>query len=226
MAEFSPVAAGAVFDGGTASQSEAEATLSRQLDKSVRRSRAVDTESLCIAAGRACVAVRADLQILRHDGNVLDATCLALAAALAHFRRPDAVVEQASDDGGSRAVGKVRTFDAQEREPVPLALLHRPLCVSFAACDGGDCLLLDPTAAEEQLREAEIVVAVNDQGELCDVTKYGGVAMDETVILECVALAHRRARELGELVARGLKQDSRKRDVGDLIAELRAENDR
>ena len=37
-------------------------------------------------------SIRADLHVLNHDGNLIDACSMAAIAALAHFRRPDVTV--------------------------------------------------------------------------------------------------------------------------------------
>ena len=109
--------------------------LSRLLEKTVRRSSALDTESLCLIAGQKCWSVRVDLHVLSHDGNLVDASCLAVVAALRHFRKPDT-----SMDGEALTV-----YTPAEREPVPLSWLHSPLCVTFSFFgDGaGGAVLLD-----------------------------------------------------------------------------------
>ncbi|KAK6843065.1 hypothetical protein PG987_003925 [Apiospora arundinis] len=72
---------------------ETEVLLSRLLEKTVRRSNALDTESLCLVAGQKCWSIRVDLHVLSHDGNLIDASCLAVVAALRHFRKPDTSME-------------------------------------------------------------------------------------------------------------------------------------
>ena len=211
------------YDAGR--QTETETLLSRLLEKAVRRSGALDTESLCIVAGASCFAIRADMHVLRHDGNILDASCVALMAALSHFRRPDFAVEPGRG-GSSDGNGGVTVFDPREREPVPLAMLHMPLYVSFSLVDGGDTVLVDSTAAEEQIRQGEIAIAMNGQGEVCQMAKYGGIPADALLVLKCCGLAREKTRTLTEVINKALEADKQKRNVGDLIAELSAENKR
>ena len=222
---FSPMTSPA-YEAGR--QTETETLLSRLLEKAVRRSGALDTESLCIVAGASCFAIRADLHVLRHDGNVLDASCVALMAALSHFRRPDFAVEPGNGRGGSDGAGNsgITIFDPREREPIPLAMLHIPLYVSFSLVDGGETVLVDATAAEEQIRQGEIVIAMNRQGELCQMAKYGGAPTDAMLVLKCCGLAREKVRMLTEVINKKLEVDKQKRNVGDLIAELSAENKR
>ncbi len=189
--------------------------LSRILEKAIRRSRAIDTESLCIIAGAKCWSVRADVHILDSDGGVVDAACIAIMSALRHFRRPDVSV-----DGEN-----VTIYTMAERVPVPLSIMHNPLCITFSFYHGGDIFLLDATRTEERVREAEVILTVNNF-ELCQVAKLGGKALDAVVLLKCVNTALVKGREINAIVAKKLAEDATKREVGGLIAELRAENDR
>lgn len=193
-----------------------EALLSRLLEKTIRRSSALDTESLCLIAGQKCCAIRADVHIIVHDGNLLDAACIALMAALQHFRRPDTTIEGE----------KVTVWDIREREPVRLSLLHHPYCVTFSYFDGGATVVVDATSAEERVREGELVVSLNKFGEVCQVAKYGGITVDAVTLLAWMRVAAEKVKEVSSLVQRRLSEDEAKRDVGGLMAELSAENDR
>lgn len=193
-----------------------EALISRLLEKTVRRSSALDTESLCLIAGSKCFAIRADVHVLSHDGNLIDTSCVALIAALQHFRRPDVTVEGES----------VTVWDIREREPVKLSLLHHPLCVSFSFYDEGEIVLLDAVTAEERIREGEMVVSVNKFGELCQVSKAGGVAVDAVTLLKCTKMAVEKVKTVDAFIQKKLAEDEKSRDVGDLIAELSAANAR
>jgi exosome complex component RRP45 len=63
--------------------------INRLLERCLRDSRCVDTESLCIVSGRKVWEVRIDVHVLNYDGNVVDASSVAAIAALCHSRRPD-----------------------------------------------------------------------------------------------------------------------------------------
>jgi exosome complex component RRP45 len=197
-------------------QNDLEVILSRILEKTIRRSHALDTESLCIVAGSKCFSLRADIHVMDHDGGLIDAACVAAMVALQHFRRPDVTVE------GEKAT----VYSAREREPVALSLLHHPFCITFSLFDGGDIVLVDATLAEEQVREGEMTISLNKHGEICQIAKYGGVAIDASQIMQCTNVALQRVQELSKLVQSSLEDDARKRDIGGLIAELSAENER
>jgi exosome complex component RRP45 len=190
--------------------------LSRILEKTIRRSSALDTESLCIVAGSKCFALRADIHVLEHDGNLIDASCIALMAALRHFRRPDVSVEGE----------KVTIHDVREREPVSLSILHYPLCVTFSYYDQGSIVLLDATHSEEQVRDGEVIFSMNTHGELCQITKYGGAPIDAVQIVNWTNVALVKIKYLSNVIQTKLDEDRNLRDKGGIMEELRAENER
>jgi exosome complex component RRP45 len=202
--------------------SETETLLSRLLEKTLRRSGALDTESLCLLAGRSVWSLRADVHILSHDGNLVDCACISVLAALQHFRKPDTSIEG----------GRVTVYTLREREPVPLSLLHFPYCVTFSFYEKADSeegettVLLDTTLVEEQLREGNATVGINRHGEVCQIAKLGGVPVDAVAFLGCVQVALVKVKEISAFVSRRLEEDAKKRDKGGLLAELSAENDR
>lgn len=197
---------------------ETEVLLSRLLEKTLRRSSAIDTESLCLIAAQKVWSIRADVHVLSSDGNLIDASCIAVIAALQHFRKPYVSVE-----------GEVVTvYTLAEREPVPLSLLHFPFCVTFSFYTGvtQEIVLLDATLQEEQLRESSITISLNRHGELCQIAKLGGRAVDAVLLLQCTNSALDRVKELSAFVAKALEEDAKKRYKGGLMAELSAENER
>lgn len=76
----------------SAATDEAQIHLARMLERALRKSRAVDTEGLCIAAGAQVWRVRVDVHVLDADGGVADCACVAAITALQDFRRPDVTV--------------------------------------------------------------------------------------------------------------------------------------
>lgn len=196
---------------------ETEVLLSRTLEKTVRRSGALDVESLCLVAGQKCWSIRVDLHVLSHDGNLVDAACLAVVASLRHFRKPDTSME-----------GEVLTvYTAAEREPVPLSWLHSPFCVTFSFYgDDADITLVDADWTEEQVRVGSCTISLNRHGEICQIAKLGGTPVDAVALLQCASVALTKAKDFSTLVDQKLAEDVKSRDKGGLLAELSAENER
>ncbi|KAI9819781.1 MAG: hypothetical protein M1832_003856 [Thelocarpon impressellum] len=226
-AELSPMASPA-FEVGR--QTEQEVLLSRLLEKAIRRANALDTESLCIVAGQKCWSVRADIHVLDHDGGLVDASCLAVLAALHHFRIPDVQVH---------GDGRVTVYPPAERVPVPLSILHAPLCVTFSlfpslpppsitpsTASSASAMLVDATHLESTLSGSTLIISANRHGELCQLAKHGGAPVDAVTLLRLVDVALRKVRALDALLVRRLAEDAKARDAGGVGAELRAENER
>ncbi|XP_034893634.1 exosome complex component RRP45A isoform X4 [Populus alba] len=120
--EFSPMADPS-FEPGHPGESAVE--LGRIVDRGLRESRAVDTESLCVLSGKLVWAIRIDLHILDNGGNLVDAANIAALAALLTFRRPECTL--GGDDGQ-----EVTVHPPEEREPLPLIVHHLPIAITFA----------------------------------------------------------------------------------------------
>ncbi|KAL8872982.1 MAG: hypothetical protein Q9174_001485 [Haloplaca sp. 1 TL-2023] len=211
--ELSPMASPA-FEVGR--QTDTETLLSRLLEVALRRSSALSTESLCLVAGHTVWSLTATVHILSHDGSLIDASCMAVLAALRHYRIQDTTVKG----------GEVTVHSLDEREPIPLAMLHHPLCVTMALFEGGEKVVVDATLREQQCSEGEVTVTANKQGEVVQIAKLGGVAADALTVLQCVDVAVREVKDLDRIVDAALERDAKKRDIGGLMAELRAENER
>ena len=193
-----------------------ETQLARTLETTFRRSNALSTESLCLVAGKKCWNLRADLQVLDAHGNLLDAAALSLQAALRHYRIPSTEIKG----------GELTVFPTTERDPVPLALLHHPLCASLSFFEDGEKIVVDANLHEQQCSEGSLVVGANVQGELCLIAKDGGIEVEAVTMLRCIGLAVVKIRELVAIVNGALEQDIKARDKGGLMAELQAENER
>ncbi|KAK3995976.1 hypothetical protein QBC44DRAFT_318879 [Cladorrhinum sp. PSN332] len=196
---------------------ETEVLLSRLLEKTVRRSNALDTESLCLVAGQKCWSVRVDVHVLSHDGNLIDAACFAVVAALRHFRKPDTSMEG----------GVLTVYTPAEREPVPLSWLHSPFCVTWSFFgEQADIAVLDATWMEEQVRVGSCTISLNRHGEICQIAKLGGTPVEAVALLQCSGVALTKVKEFSTYLDEKLAEDSKKRNKGGLLAELSAENDR
>ncbi|KIY50816.1 ribosomal protein S5 domain 2-like protein [Fistulina hepatica ATCC 64428] len=191
--------------------SEEEVRLSRMLDRLVRRSDAIDKESLCVLAGQRVWHIRLTLHCLSDAGNLLDCACLASMVALKHFRRPE--VEVIGDE--------VIIHPPAERAPVPLAINHIPYCFTFAFFEhksqesesASTSSILDPVLLEQQLCRGVMSIALNSQKEICVLQKLGGVLLFADQILNLVSVAVEQVKELDQFVESELKKDWAQRTV-------------
>lgn len=86
--------------------------------------------------------------------------------------------------------------------------------------------MVDATMREEQCCESEITVVANRSGEVCAISKKGGVPTDALVLLGCIDTALGKVRELDTILKGALETEEQRKDVGGLMKELRAENER
>lgn len=197
-------------------QGDLETYVTNVLDRVIRHSNALDTESLCILKGVSCWTIRADVHITDYDGNLIDASCIGIMAGLQHFRRPDAVVKD----------GQVIVYGVDERVPAPLNITHKPLSVTFHTFDDGKQVVLDATRKEEQASEADVVIGMNNAGDVCYLSKFSGSPVDALVFVTKTTVALEKVKEINTIIDKALQVDHAKRAKGGLAEQARAENDR
>lgn len=184
--------------------SELLVTLNRQLERCLRNSRCIDTESLCVISGEKVWQIRVDVHVLNHDGNLMDAASVAAISALSHFKRPEVAI-QGRD---------VTVFSSEERDPVPLSVYHMPICVSFAFFQQGTYLLVDPCEKEELVMDGLLVIAMNKHREICSIQSSGGIMLLKDQVLRCSKIASVKVSEITELITKALENDRRVRKEG------------
>ncbi|KAM5308916.1 exosome complex component RRP45 [Glossophaga mutica] len=199
--ELSQMAAPA-FEPGR--QSDLLVKLNRLLERCLRNSKCIDTESLCVVAGEKVWQIRVDLHLLNHDGNIIDAASIAAIVALCHFRRPDVSVQG----------DEVTLYTPEERDPVPLSVHHMPICVSFAFFQQGTFLLVDPSEREERVMDGLLVIAMNKHREVCTLQSSGGVMLLNEQVLRCSKIAGVKVAEITELIQKALENDQKVRKEG------------
>uniref|UniRef100_A0A8C5LMX0 Exosome complex component RRP45 n=1 Tax=Leptobrachium leishanense TaxID=445787 RepID=A0A8C5LMX0_9ANUR len=178
--------------------------LNRLLERCLRNSKCIDTESLCVAAGEKVWQIRVDLHLLNHEGNIIDAASIAAIAALSHFRRPDVSVQGE----------EVTVYTPEERDPVPLSIHHMPICVSFAFFQQGTYLLVDPNEREERVMDGLLVIAMNKHREICTIQSSGGIMLLKDQVLRCSKVAAVKVAEITELIQKALENDKKVRKEG------------
>ncbi|KAL7420787.1 3'-5'-exoribonuclease [Cryptotrichosporon argae] len=197
--EISPMAS-SVYEAGRAS--EDEVMITRLLEKSIRRTEAVDREALCIVAGEKVWQLRLSLHFLSDSGNLLDCASIAGMTALRHFRKPE--VEVIGEE--------VIIHSPDERAPVPLAIHHFPLTLTFAYFPPHPPVL-DPSYLEAQLADGTLTLTLNAQRELCVLSKAGGAALAVDELMSLVNVGVDRVREVGRAIDDALERDRRTRVV-------------
>ncbi|CDP15071.1 unnamed protein product [Coffea canephora] len=184
--EFSPMADPS-FEAGRPTESAVE--LGRVIDRGLRESRAVDTESLCVVSGKFVWSIRIDLHILDNGGNLVDAANIAALAALLTFRRPECSL--GGEDGQ-----EVIVHPPEVREPLPLIIHHLPIAVTFAFIGDENTVVIDPTHFEEGVMGGRLTATLNANGDVCAIQKAGGDGVMQSVIMQCLRIASVKAADI------------------------------
>ncbi|MDH7564446.1 MAG: exosome complex protein Rrp42 [Candidatus Bathyarchaeota archaeon] len=167
-----------VFEAGPPDENSIE--LARIVDRGIRESKAIDTEKLCIEPGKKVIVVFVDVYVLNHDGNLIDASALAAMGALLNTKVPNYEVED----------GEVKTTSGHTQLPIR----RNPVTVTFAKIGGK--LIVDPWLEEEQVMDARLSIAIDDDGNICAIQKGGNGYFEPAMILEAAKIAKDKAKEI------------------------------
>jgi exosome complex component RRP42 len=176
-AELVPLAS-PTFEPGPPDENSIE--LARIVDRGIRESKMVDSTKLCIEAGKKVFVVFVDVYVLNHDGNLIDASALAAVSALVNTKMPNYEVED----------GEVKIKTGYS----PLPLKDHPITVTVAKINGK--LVVDPWIEEEQVMEARISMAINDDGNICAIQKGCAGFFTPQQISEAAKIIQEKAAEL------------------------------
>jgi len=166
------------FEPGPPDENSIE--LARIVDRGIRESKTVDNEKLCIEPGKKVFIVFVDVYVLNHDGNLIDAAALAAVSALLNTKMPNYEIKE----------GEVKIKQGY----IPLPLKSHPITVTIGKIN--DKFAVDPCLEEEQVMDARISMAFNDEGNICAVQKGLAGYFTPQQIIEASKLAQEKAAEM------------------------------
>ena len=176
-AELVPLASPG-FEPGPPDENSIE--LARIVDRGIRESKALDTEKLCIEPGKKVFVVFVDVYVLNHDGNLIDASALAAMSALLNTKMAKYEVED----------GEVKIKPGYEQLPIK----KHPITVTCAKI--GDKLVVHPWLEEEQVMDARISIAFDDDGNICAIQKGGSGYFEPKQVFEAAKIAKEKVEEM------------------------------
>jgi exosome complex component RRP42 len=172
-AELLPLAS-PTFDPGPPREESIE--LSRVVDRGIRESEAIELEKLSIKAGEEVWSVFIDMDVLDHDGNLMDASALAAIAALTDIKPPE-------DEGWT-----LPAFPLKEK----------PIAVTVVKINGQ--LIVDPGLDEERVMDARLTITTTENGNICAMQKGCAGAFSREEIEQAYKIAREKAAELRKLL--------------------------
>ena len=176
-AELSPVAS-ASFEPGPPDENSIE--LARIVDRGIRESKAINVEKLCLDPGKKVFIVFVDVFVVNHDGNLIDASALAAMAALLNTKMGNYEIEN----------GEVKVKSGYSQLPIK----KHPVTVTCTKI--GDKLVVDPLLEEEQVMDARISIAIDDDDNICAIQKGGTGYFEPNQVLEAAKIAREKANEI------------------------------
>ena len=166
------------FEPGPPDENSIE--LARVVDRGIRESHAIDTEKLCIEAGKKVFVVFVDVYVLNHDGNLIDASAMAAIAALMNTKMPNYEIKD----------GELKIKQGY----TPLPMKSHPVTVTIGKINNK--LIVDPWLEEESVMDSRITFATNEDGNICAIQKGLSGYFTPQQILEASKIALDKAAEL------------------------------
>ncbi|XP_002160444.3 exosome complex component RRP45 isoform X1 [Hydra vulgaris] len=192
--DLSPMASPSFETGRMTSQG---LEINRLIERCIKESRCIDVESLCLIAGEKVWSIRVDIVVLNDCGNILDCSCIAGIASLAHFKHHDVTVT------GTEVI--IHNF--KEKDPIPLNVHHMPISTTFGFIDDGEQMIIDPEEKEESILSGKLIMAFNIYGEVCCAQMSGGVSFDYEQILQCAKISSVKSSEITNIIKTALDED-------------------
>jgi exosome complex component RRP42 len=182
-AELVPLASPS-FEPGPPDENAIE--LARVVDRGIRESKAIATDELVIEPGKKVFVVFVDVYVLNHDGNLIDASCLAALAALLNTKMFNYEVKE----------GEVKIKPGYK----PLPIRNHPIAVTFAKF--GDKLVVDPGLDEEEVMDARLTMTIEKDGKICAMQKGGLGLLTAEQVFEASKIALQKSEEQRKLVVK------------------------
>ncbi|MBS3097844.1 exosome complex protein Rrp42 [Candidatus Woesearchaeota archaeon] len=159
--------------------------LARVVDRGIRESKALDFKKLCIKKGEKVWLLLIDIIPINDDGNLIDASALAVLAALkdANFPKYDEKTEK---------------IDYKEKTDKKVELTKEPIAVTVVKI--GDSFIVDPTTEEEKVIDTRVTISTKKDGSLCAIQKGGDMPLTSDEIMQMVDIAIEKAKELREVL--------------------------
>ncbi len=182
-AELVPLASPS-FEPGPPDENSIE--LARVVDRGIRESKAIAVEELCIEPGKKVFIIFVDVYVLNHDGNLIDASCLAALAALLNTKMFNYEIKD----------GEVKIKPGYN----PLSIRNYPIAVTVAKIN--DKLVVDPWLEEEQVMDARLTMTIEKDGNICAIQKGGYGYFTPDQVIEVSKIVRQKAEEQRKLVVK------------------------
>ncbi|OAF64502.1 hypothetical protein A3Q56_07790 [Intoshia linei] len=150
--------------------------LQNVLNSTFISSNCIDVESLCLVVGKRVWQLDIEIVVLNYDGNVVDASVLAVLTSLITYKLP-----QFSIDGDYVVI-----YPKEEKAYVPLNMYYYPFSFTFTLFNL-DNVLYDSLYVEELVSRGQITIVINNQRQLCGLFSLSPFSQKK-MIQKCVEM--------------------------------------
>lgn len=99
----------------------------------------------------------------------------------------------------------------EERVLVALNITHKPLSTTFNTFNRGSNLILDITRKEEQASEGDLVIGINNEGDICFLSKFSGAPVDAIEMVNKSNVALEKVKEINAQTDKLMQADLARR---------------
>lgn len=176
--------------------------LARVIDRGIRESEAIDFKTLCLKRGEKVWILSVDICPINDEGNLFDASSLAVLAALKDAKFPTLEVtddkgetkEVSQEDYAKTAEGAHVELNYKKPSDKGLELRNQPLSVTVLKID--DRYIVDPITEEEGILDARLSVATTEDKTITAMQKGGDQPLSIDEISTMIDIATEKAGEL------------------------------
>jgi exosome complex component RRP42 len=159
--------------------------LARVVDRGIRESGSIDLKKLCIEKNEKAWSVLIDICTINDEGNLFDASALAVVAALFDAKFPE-------------CEGDVIDYKKKTSKTLPIDKKKIP--TSCTVLKIGDHFLVDPNTEEEECIDARLTVEVEEDGTICALQKGEEKSISAEDIEKMTDIAIRKSKELRKYI--------------------------
>ncbi|MEM2469672.1 MAG: RNA-binding protein, partial [Nitrososphaerota archaeon] len=152
--------------------------LARVVDRSIRESKCIDLEKLCLVEGEKAYILFVDVYVLDYDGNYYDPSTIAVLAALATARIPKYEVL----DGKVEKTG----------EYFNLQLQSLPFTTTFGIIK--EKFLVDPQLEEESALDVSIIIGMDEKDNVISIQKNSPGLIPENMLEQMIDVASEKCK--------------------------------
>ncbi len=145
------------FESGPPRENAIE--LARVVDRGIRESEVIGLDKLCIESGERIWLVFIDIHIIDFDGNLFDAASLAALAALFDATVPIERLRPALEKLQEK-FPSIKSYLEEHPKDYQLPMNEPP--ISCTSVKFNDVIVLDPSLDEEEIAEARLTVATDE----------------------------------------------------------------